>query len=251
MLGTPPYFNPRMIDLWSSRASRMFWRTSTKSGWNDLKSSVGNDWALAAGRWWGVSLKFELLWRYYLVTLVALRNTVMETLTPLSEDAAMVNSLNSACSTRMSQSPRIFRPRKYFDLNPSIQTFFITLHTFTFTLCTFFIRLRRLIDVWMQAFLFSCPVKRWNALILFLLVLVDTVFVCALMSKGKRNWSWNSAGNRALLDACRQQIKTVERATCWGMPRFYCMRELVKWTHFGVPLSFNPIKVARPVRYPS
>ena len=51
-----------------------------------------------------------------LTTLVALRKTVMETLTPCSDDATTVSSLNSACSTRTSQSPRILRPRKYFDL---------------------------------------------------------------------------------------------------------------------------------------
>lgn len=41
----------------------------------------------------------------------------METVAPLSVDAVMDSSRNSACSTLMSQSPWIRRPRKYFDLH--------------------------------------------------------------------------------------------------------------------------------------
>ena len=41
----------------------------------------------------------------------------MEAVTPPSELAVTLSSLNSACSTRMSYSPPcIRRPRKYFDL---------------------------------------------------------------------------------------------------------------------------------------
>lgn len=83
--------------------------------WNERRKWLTNGIKL-------MTIILMMMW-FYLATLAALRNTVMDTLTPVSVEEAMVNSLNSACSTRTSQSPRILRPRKYFDLNSPIHWF--------------------------------------------------------------------------------------------------------------------------------
>lgn len=71
--------------LQSSDASRTCCRTRTKSGLNDR------------------------------TTLVPFLITWMSTIVPWSVYAAKLISWNSTCSTRRSQSPKIFFPRKYFD----------------------------------------------------------------------------------------------------------------------------------------
>jgi len=85
MLLTWPYWNPRSTDLKSSPASRGSWRIRRKSGLSKFTVRVPD-----------------------LIVIIPAQ-------IPSSELALTVRSLNSHCSTRMSQSVWIFLPRNHFD----------------------------------------------------------------------------------------------------------------------------------------
>ena len=99
MLGTPPYWKPSKIFLWSSDAFFRFCLISKKSGLKLLITQML--------RWF-----IFVIIVFHLEGLRPFLSSVMVTMTPSLEQAVTLSSLNSACSTRRSTS-HTFWPRKW------------------------------------------------------------------------------------------------------------------------------------------